>query len=193
MGNLRNVELECARLPEWQSSLDYSARHEVPGALDERASRVQPSGFTPFPRAIVRTVDTLFERYGEFHRNPVNKVIHWVCVPLIVWSLLGMLWALSPIVACIAIAAAMAFYVRLSLPLALGMLIMVVLMVWLLTLLGAQTFWACLAIFVAAWIGQFVGHLVEGRKPAFLEDMRSLLVGPAWILAFVYRRLGISY
>lgn len=141
----------------------------------------------------MRTVDTLFERYGEFHRNPVNKAIHWVCVPLIVWSLLGMLWALSPIVACIAVAAAMAFYVRLSLPLALGMLIMVVLMVWLLTLLGAQTFWACLAIFVVAWIGQFVGHLVEGRKPAFLEDMRSLLVGPAWILGFVYRRLGISY
>lgn len=154
---------------------------------------MQPCGFTPFPRVIVRTVDTLFERYGEFHRNPVNKVIHWVCVPLIVWSLLGMLWALSPIVACIAVAAAMAFYVRLSLPLALGMLIMVLLMVWLLTLLGAQTFWACLAIFVAAWIGQFVGHLVEGRKPAFLEDMRSLLVGPAWILGFVYRRLGISY
>lgn len=154
---------------------------------------MQPSGFTPFSRAIVQTVDTLFERYGEFHRNPVNKAIHWVCVPLIVWSLLGMLWALSPIVACIAVAASMAFYVRLSLPLALGMLILVVLMVWLLTLLGAQTFWVCLSIFVAAWIGQFVGHLVEGRKPAFLEDVRSLLVGPAWILGFVYRRLGISY
>ncbi len=136
-----------ARLPERQSSLDYSARHEVPGLLDGRASRVQPSGFTPFSRAIVQTVDTLFERYGEFHRNPVNKAIHWVCVPLIVWSVLGMLWALSPIVACIAVAASMAFYVRLSLPLALGMLILVALMVWLLTLLGAQTFWVCLVDF----------------------------------------------
>ena len=48
-------------------------------------------------------------------------------------------------------------------------------------------------VFVAAWIGQFVGHVIEGRKPAFLEDLRSLLVGPAWLLSFIYRRLGIAY
>ena len=94
----------------------------------------------------MRNVDRLFERYGEFHRNPTNKAIHWVCVPLIVWSLLGMLWAASPIIAC-----------------------------------------------VAAWIGQFIGHVVERRKPAFAEDIRSLLVGPAWLLGFAYKRFGIAY
>jgi uncharacterized membrane protein YGL010W len=48
-------------------------------------------------------------------------------------------------------------------------------------------------VFVVAWIGQFVGHKFEGRSPAFLDDLRSLLIGPAWILGFIYRRLGIAY
>ena len=48
-------------------------------------------------------------------------------------------------------------------------------------------------VFVVAWIGQFVGHRVEGRKPSFLEDLTFLLVGPAWLVAAVYRRCGIAY
>jgi uncharacterized membrane protein YGL010W len=141
----------------------------------------------------MRRVDDLFSRYAEYHRNPVNKAIHWVCVPLIVWSLLGMLWAASPIAAYIAVAAAMLFYAWLSLPLAVGMLGVVALMVYPLTLLGGRVLVVCVAVFITAWIGQFVGHLVEGRKPAFLEDIRSLLVGPVWLLGFVYKRFGIAY
>jgi uncharacterized membrane protein YGL010W len=110
-----------------------------------------------------------------------------------VWSLLGMLWALSPIIACIAVAASMAFYAWLSLPIAAGMLGVIALMVYPLTLLGSRTLIVSVAVFVAAWIGQFIGHMLEGRKPAFVEDVRQLLVGPAWLLAFVYRRLGIAY
>lgn len=135
----------------------------------------------------------MLDRYGEFHRNPANKAIHWVCVPLIVWSVLAALWAASPIAACVAIAATMAFYVWLSLPLALGMLGVMALMVWPLTLLGSRALIVSIAVFVAAWIGQFIGHVLEGRKPAFLEDVRSLLIGPAWLLADLYRRIGIAY
>ena len=141
----------------------------------------------------MRNVDRLLQRYGEYHRNAVNKAIHWVCVPLIVWSLLGVLWAVSPLLAYLAIGAALAFYLWLSVPLALGMLAVVALMVYPLTLLGAQALVVSMIVFVAAWIGQFIGHLIEGRKPAFLEDIRSLLVGPVWLLGFVYRRLGITY
>ena len=71
---------------------------------------------------MTRTVDQLFARYGEFHRHPANKLIHWVCVPLIVWSVLGLVWSLSPLAAYAAIAAALIFYGWLSLPLAVGML-----------------------------------------------------------------------
>ncbi len=141
----------------------------------------------------MRTVDILFERYGEFHRNSANKAIHWICVPLIVWSLLGMLWSASPIVAGIAVAASMAFYVWLSLPIAAGMLGVIALMIYPLVLLGSRALVVSVGVFVAAWIGQFIGHVLEGRKPAFMEDIRSLLVGPAWLLGFVYRRLGIAY
>jgi uncharacterized membrane protein YGL010W len=140
-----------------------------------------------------RNIDRLLDRYGEFHRNPANKAIHWVCVPLIVWSVLGALWAASPVVAYVAIAATMAFYVWLSLPLALGMLGVMALMVLPLTLLGARVLIVSIAVFAAAWIGQFIGHILEGRKPAFLEDVRSLLIGPMWLLADLYRRAGIAY
>jgi uncharacterized membrane protein YGL010W len=142
---------------------------------------------------MTRTVDRLFERYGEFHRNPTNKAIHWVCVPLIVWSVLGLVWSASPLAAFAAIAAALVFYGWLSLRLAAGMLIVLALMLWPLILLGSQAFVVCLAVFVAAWIGQFIGHVFEGRRPAFLEDVRSFLIAPAWLLGFIYRRLGLAY
>jgi uncharacterized membrane protein YGL010W len=140
-----------------------------------------------------RNVDRLLERYGEFHRNRANKAIHWVCVPLIVWSVLGALWSVSPVAVYVGIGAAMVFYLWLSLPLALGMLGVTALMAWSLTLLGPQALIVSIAVFVAAWIGQFIGHILEGRKPAFLEDVRSLLIGPVWLLADLYRRFGIAY
>jgi uncharacterized membrane protein YGL010W len=135
----------------------------------------------------------LFDRYGESHRNPANKAIHWVCVPLITWSVLAALWAWSPVAAYVGIGAAIAFYAWLSLPIAVGMLGIVAAMVLPLPLLGARVLPVGVAVFVLAWIGQFVGHVIEGRKPSFFEDLKFLLVGPAWLLGFVYRRLGIDF
>jgi uncharacterized membrane protein YGL010W len=141
----------------------------------------------------MRRVDRLFERYGQYHRDPLNKAVHWVCVPLILWSVLGMLWAASPIAAWIAIAGATLFYVFLSVPLAIGMLVIVAAMAWALSLLGDRLLVVSLVTFVAAWIGQFIGHGIEGRKPAFVDDLRSFLVAPAWLLGDLYRRLGLRY
>ncbi|MEP6997761.1 MAG: Mpo1-like protein [Betaproteobacteria bacterium] len=141
----------------------------------------------------MRRVDRLFERYAQFHRDPVNKAMHWVCVPLIVWSVLGMLWAASPIAACAAIAAATWFYLRLSVPLAFGMLAILATMVWTVTLLGDRVLLVSLITFAVAWIGQFIGHGIEGKKPAFVDDLRSFLVAPAWLLGDLYRRLGLRY
>jgi len=141
----------------------------------------------------MRKVDELFERYGESHRHPTNEAIHWICVPLITWSVLAALWALSPAVAYVGIALSVAFYARLSPQIAIGMLALFALMVYPLTLLGSSTLAVAVAVFVVAWIGQFVGHAIEGRKPSFFEDVKFLLVGPAWLLHFVYRRAGIPY
>jgi uncharacterized membrane protein YGL010W len=123
----------------------------------------------------------------------VNKAIHWVCVPLIVWSVLGLLWALSPVAAWLAIGAATLFYVWLSIPLAVGMVLVSGAMVYALSWLGERALVVSVATFVAAWIGQFIGHGIERSRPSFSEDVRSFLVAPAWLLAFVYRRLGIAY
>ncbi len=114
-------------------------------------------------------------------------------MPLITWRLLALLWAWTPAAAYVLIVAALAFYCWLSLPLALGMLALAAVLVYPLTLLGSWTLPAAIAIFVAAWIGQFIGHEIEGKKPSFFEDLKFLLVGPAWLLGFVYRRCGIAY
>jgi len=141
----------------------------------------------------MRRVDRLFENYGLYHQDPINKAIHWICVPLIVWSVLGMLWAASALAAVAVIAAATLFYLFLSLPLACGMLAVLAGMAWLLTLFGDRLLMISLLTFVAAWAGQFIGHVIEGRKPAFVDDLRSFLVAPAWLVSDVYRRLGLRY
>jgi len=141
----------------------------------------------------LRKIDDLFERYGESHRNPANKAIHWICVPLITWSVLAALWACSPVAAYVGIGLALAFYAWLSPSIALGMLAVVALMVYPLTILETNVLAIAAVVFALAWIGQFIGHLVEGRKPSFFEDVKFLLIGPAWLLGFIYRRAGIPY
>lgn len=140
----------------------------------------------------MRTIDLLFDRYGESHQHPFNKRVHWLCVPLITFSLLGMLWAASPWLAMGFVFFAMGYYLRLSLPIATGMLVLTGLMLLVLSQLG-EVFYISLVIFILAWIGQFIGHKVEGKKPSFFEDIKFLLVGPAWLLGFVYRRWHITY
>ena len=141
----------------------------------------------------MRRVDRLFESYGRYHQDPVNKAIHWICVPLIVWSVLGMLWAASPLAALAAIAATVVFYLFLSVPLALGMLSVLAGMAWVLTLFGDRLLMISLVTFIAAWVGQFIGHAIEGRRPAFLTNVVQLLIGPAWLVGKLMRRLGIAY
>ena len=141
----------------------------------------------------MRKVDELFLRYGESHRNRTNEAIHWICVPLITWSVLAALWAASPAAAWVGIGLSIAFYAWLSVRIAVGMLALFALMVYPLTLLGAHALIVAVAVFVLAWIGQFIGHAIEGKKPSFFEDVKFLLVGPAWLLHLFYRRAGIRY
>ena len=155
----------------------------------------------------MKTPDEWFAEYGESHQHPVNKTLHWVCVPLIVLSLVGLLWSLpvpeafreiSPALnwGTTFLMAATVYYFILSFSLAIGMLPFVVLVAvavgWLDTL--AAPLWATsLAIFVTAWAGQFAGHAWEGKKPSFFKDMQFLMIGPVWLLGFIYRRLNIPY
>ena len=141
-----------------------------------------------------RTIDTLLAKYSESHLNPTNEVIHFICVPIIVFTLLGLLWAAHPLLAVAVTLASLAYYFKLSKPFAVGMLLMSTLMLALLAALPDRAILPLsVAIFVLAWIGQFIGHKIEGKKPSFFDDLRFLLIGPLFVLSFLYRRLKLAW
>ena len=141
-----------------------------------------------------RQIDALLAKYSESHLNPANEVIHFVCIPLIVFSFLGMLWAAHPLAALAVTIVSLVYYFRLSVPFAFGMLLMSGVMLWILSILPqAHMLEISLGIFVVAWIGQFIGHKIEGKKPSFFDDLRFLLIGPLFVLSFLYRRFHIAY
>jgi uncharacterized membrane protein YGL010W len=157
---------------------------------------------------MIKTIHDWFAEYGESHQNPTNKFIHWLCVPAIYFSIICLLsipkWSFQLNVnetynislSTLAIVFVLIFYIRLSKPIALGMGAFSVLCVALAYQLAKQveSLWqVALIIFVIAWIGQFIGHRIEGKKPSFLKDLQFLLIGPAWLMGFIFKRFGIAY
>ncbi len=143
---------------------------------------------------MTRDIDTLLAKYSESHLNHTNEIIHFICVPVIVFTLLGLLWSLHPGVAVGVTVLSMLYYIKLSKPFAVGMLLMSAAMLGLLYLLPpAAVLPLSLGIFVLAWIGQFIGHKIEGKKPSFFDDLRFLLIGPLFVLSFLYRRLHLAW
>jgi len=155
-----------------------------------------------------RKVDQLLSEYGESHTNPLNKAIHWVCVPLIMFSLLGLLYSipffgprsLLTNWAFVFMTLAVLYYLQLSRSMFLGFLPIAALVVYGNHLIFLATGENALTltlisfvIFALAWVGQFIGHHIEGKKPSFLKDVQFLLVGPAWLLHFVFKKLNIKY
>lgn len=157
----------------------------------------------------MRKIDLLFAEYAESHRNSTNKLIHWICVPLIFWSILGFI-SLIPsksigfiyigeisYVSFAAITLVTIFYLRLSFIISLIMFILMIIMeifAYGINIRFKENSWIVyLSIFVITWIFQFVGHKIEGKKPSFLKDLQFLLVGPIWLLSFILKKLGIRY
>jgi len=164
--------------------------------------------------AATRPVDVYFAKYAESHQHPTNKLVHWICVPLIVFSLLGLVWAIPfPYLAVLGrfngyinwatflILFSIVYYFRLSPALALAMLLVVFVFCAAIVTLeklhnnsGWLPMWqVCLIIFVISWGGQFIGHKIEGKKPSFLDDLRFLLIGPIWLWHFLFKKAGIRY
>lgn len=151
----------------------------------------------------MKTIHQWLEDYGSSHRNPTNKLIHWICVPAIFFSIVGLLYAIPlPIggvrsyisVAHVVLLLLIIYYLRLSPALAVGMLLIGIGCLWLWSLIAATSLviWqVAVVIFVVAWIGQFIGHKIEGAKPSFFKDLQFLLIGPAWLLSFIYKKAGI--
>ena len=158
---------------------------------------------------MARKIDLLLQEYGESHQNNLNKAIHWVCIPLIMYSLVGLLWSIPfprdflngwLSVGSILIFVSLVYYLRLSIPLFIGFLMISLGLVmgnyYLFQLLNhdhIHMFGISFIIFFVDCLGQFYGHKLEGKKPSFLKDLQFLMIGPAWLLHFIYLKVGIPY
>ncbi|MBA4301431.1 Uncharacterized membrane protein YGL010W [Algoriphagus alkaliphilus] len=159
----------------------------------------------------MRKIDLLLEEYGESHRNQTNKLIHWFCVPAIFFSVVGLIFSvpagllLEPLSflhnfanwATIALALTLIYYISLSVPLSMGMLFFSALCLALANFLNiafpGKLWIISIGVFVIAWIIQFLGHKIEGKRPSFFKDLQFLLIGPAWLMHFIYKKIGIAY
>ena len=151
----------------------------------------------------MKTLDQWFEEYSVSHKNLTNKKIHYICVPLIFFSVVGLIMsipntlleplsALHPVLAnwaFVILIFVLLFYFRLSTAMGLKMLLFTAL-----CLVGnyiiSRTFpllWFSNALFTIGWIGQFYGHKIEGKKPSFIKDLQFLLIGPAWVIYSLFR------
>lgn len=125
--------------------------------------------------------------YSESHQHPTNIKIHTICVPLILWSIIALL-DMCPLpygsVGHVAILLTFFYYHFIEVPLFENVLFVYVTMSMLLLsrFLGDYRLYTALVVFVLSWIGQFVGHKIEGKKPSFLQDIFFLLIGPMWVL-----------
>lgn len=154
----------------------------------------------------MRDVHDWFAGYGNDHSDARNRAIHWICVPLILWCVIAALWTLPVphdyaqpgLWAGVSMFLAWTFYWRLSHVIGLTMLAVFLVFGFVAHMafmaLGARMLLLLAGVlFVLAWMGQFIGHALEGRRPSFLTDLAYLLIGPAWLAGKLLRRAHISY
>lgn len=153
-----------------------------------------------------RPIDHWFARYAGDRRNPVNLGIHMIAVPLLLWSVIGLLWCIpvpgntfrQGLWAALAMFGAWMFHYRAARMIGFGMLAAMAAMGWLTRFLHDSLgtpglFKLALGVFVVAWGAQLVGNLYEGKRPGIPAVRDALLIGPAWLLAKLYRRLGVRW
>ena len=159
----------------------------------------------------MKTIQQWHDEYAVSHQNHTNKMIHWVCVPVIFWTVVALLYSIplvevtsenaiwaEGICAKIALLLVTVYYGILSVKLAGGMLLYTVLCLAISHAIyekgsGSELAIVAAVVFVLAWIAQFYGHKVEGKKPSFLKDVQYLMIGPAWIMSFIYGKIGIKF
>ncbi|MEB3754000.1 DUF962 domain-containing protein [Acinetobacter sp. MD2(2019)] len=129
----------------------------------------------------MKSIHEWLDEYNQSHQNPQNKKIHWICVPTILFSIMGLLFHFNALLTTLLLILSLIFYARLDVVLAIAMAILMLLMTWLIHILPVDTGFY-LALFITAWIGQFYGHKIEGKKPSFFKDLQFLLIGPLWCM-----------
>ena len=140
-----------------------------------------------------------FDDYAVSHQDKTNQLIHYICVPAIFFSVIGLLMSIpttflenlfgiyNPLLENWAIVIGgliSIFYLRLGFWYFIEMLFVILLCIvcnyWLSSFGNLAII--SISIFIIAWIGQFYGHKVEGKKPSFIKDLQFLLIGPLWVI-----------
>lgn len=151
----------------------------------------------------MRTLDQWFSEYAVSHQNETNQLIHYICVPAIFFSIVGLLMSIPPGPltgifpmyvpflenwAVVVLLLVLLFYMQLSISMGVKILIFAALCIAgnYFIAQAAELWLISLIIFAVAWLGQFYGHKVEGKKPSFLKDIQFLLIGPAWVIKKVF-------
>lgn len=150
----------------------------------------------------MKTLTDQLAQYGAYHRDRRNLVTHFIGIPLIVVAVAVLLSRpaivaleipLSP--ALVLTFAVVVFYLRLDLRFGLTMAVLNGLALWAGAWFAAQSTatWltAGIGLFVVGWVFQFIGHYYEGRKPAFVDDIIGLVVGPLFVVAEIGFLLGL--
>lgn len=149
----------------------------------------------------MRKLDSYIEEYSQSHQHPMNITIHKICVPAIMFSLLGILkafpvpasWPLWFDWSTILVVLALVYYSLFKNVRVIGAVLMLLIpMLVVLEFLRPRFFLLSLGIFVVAWIFQFIGHKLEGKKPSFLKDIFFLLIGPVWTMNSLMAQMGID-
>ena len=150
----------------------------------------------------MKSIDQWLDEYSVSHQNPSNKIIHFVCVPIIFFTLIGLLYCVKLpqlfgfhiTLAHVVLVAVFIYYFMLSVPVAIGLVLYACICILLCHLIEKVTgdlLIISVVLFILAWIAQFWGHHIEGKKPSFLKDVQFLLIGPAWIMSFIFKKIGL--
>jgi uncharacterized membrane protein YGL010W len=140
-----------------------------------------------------RRIDQLLAHYSLSHQHPMNERIHFLAVPLIMLTLIGLMFEIHPAVAYVFLAASMVYYLRLSLVFSAVMAVWTALMLMVVFAMGEHRLLICVSVFVGAWVLQFIGHKLEGQKPSFFEDVQYLWVGPLFVLRPLLLRFKLTW
>ncbi|MFC3034630.1 DUF962 domain-containing protein [Pseudoalteromonas fenneropenaei] len=153
----------------------------------------------------MKSLEQQLVQYARYHRDRRNILTHFFGIPLILQAVVLLLcnptitlneWSFTP--ALIAICITSAYYLRLSLVLGVLMLMILLLMYavsgWLIStllpLLPLNQLWFGALLFAFGWVLQFIGHHFEGKKPAFVDDLIGLVIGPLFVLVELLFLLG---
>ena len=136
-----------------------------------------------------QSMQQLLDEYASSHQNKTNKLIHYFAVPIIFWTITAMLWVVKiPQVENLAVVMTVLvslYYISKDIKIAIQMIVISILCLLLdawLEKLGLPLLYIAIGLFIIAWVFQFIGHNIEGKKPSFFKDLQFLLIGPAWIV-----------